>query len=146
MNRCPTCGFDTDPAWHYCPDCGQPLRWIAVAAPAYLEFIGGPEDGRIAPLTGSLMTIGRRSDNEVVILTDRSISRRHAVISYRGRAFWIADLDSTLGTRVGGEKIADEYPLSDGDVILIGHTRLVFCQGEPIAPKPRLHRIALEAR
>ncbi|MCZ7544912.1 MAG: hypothetical protein M5R40_15930 [Anaerolineae bacterium] len=52
MNRCPTCGFDTDPSWHYCPDCGQPLRWIAVAAPAYLEFIGGPEDGRIARSPG----------------------------------------------------------------------------------------------
>ncbi len=140
-NHCPVCALESDPAWRYCPNCGQPLKWVAVAAPAYLEFLGGPEDGRVAPLHAPLMTVGRRSDNEIVILTDRTVSRRHAAISYRGGAFWLADLDSRLGTQVAGQPVIDERPLADGEVITVGHTRLRFCLGEPTEPKPRLQRI-----
>lgn len=24
---CPTCGFQADPSWSYCPKCGQAISW-----------------------------------------------------------------------------------------------------------------------
>lgn len=59
----------------------------------------------------------------------RTLSRRHAVISWRGGVAHLSDLGSTSGTTVGGQRAAPgvEVPLHHGDTIGLGpHVRLRF--------------------
>lgn len=65
-------------------------------------------------------TVLGRSGECDIHLSDNRISRRHATISVRkGRAF-LADLGSTNGTRLNGEKIREERLLTHGDRIELG--------------------------
>jgi hypothetical protein len=64
--------------------------------------------------------VGRSRDSDVV-LTDSSVSRRHAEIKPGGDGRWtITDLGSTNGVRVKGREITRETPLEPGDRIDIG--------------------------
>ena len=74
--------------------------------------------------------IGREPDNHVSLLSPH-ISRRHAVIVWRGGGFEIADLGSTNGTQVNGEYVTQPRSLKDGDVIRLYDVELVFY--EPVA-------------
>ena len=69
-------------------------------------------------LDQDLVTIGRSDDN-VVTIKNKKISRNHAKIERVGEAFQITDLESGNGTRVNGKRI-DFAPLSKDDVIKIG--------------------------
>ncbi len=100
---------------------------------AYLEFLGGPEDGRRIPLpTDGQIDFGRHSKNTAAIFSDPTISRQHAALAYRQEndSFWLFDLESKLGTWLNGERLTGRdapRPLSEGDIITLGHTRLIFC-------------------
>jgi len=70
-------------------------------------------------------TIGRDPACELV-LEDEHLSRQHCRISRDACGEWqIEDLDSHNGTSVNGHLI-DTSILHDGDVLLVGRTRLVF--------------------
>jgi hypothetical protein len=72
--------------------------------------------------------IGRGSDADLQLL-DQGISRRHLDIQYDGNFATIYDLGSTNGTAVNGHEVGSQV-LRHGDVIRIGHTRLVFHQDQ----------------
>ena len=79
------------------------------------------------------IAIGRRSDNTLVLATDR-VSRHHARIGVRGAGYWIEDLDSMNGTYVNGERFCgDGCSLSSGDTISIGGESLRFVTGDATA-------------
>jgi len=79
-------------------------------------------NGRSIPLTESLV-IGRGTEADVQ-LTDTGVSRRHAeVVGSR-----LTDLGSTNGTRLNGMRVA-EADLTDGDVITVGGTEVVYRSG-----------------
>jgi hypothetical protein len=59
-----------------------------------------------------------------IVLADARVSRRHARIAPRGGFLILADLGSTNGTFLRGERI-DEVALGDGDVIAMGGTTIV---------------------
>ncbi|MFO7642765.1 MAG: type VI secretion system-associated FHA domain protein TagH [Desulfosarcina sp.] len=66
-------------------------------------------------------SIGRRSDNDLVLLSD-SVSRRHAFIRYENGSFYYDD-DSTNGTIVRNRNRVlnrSRIQLEDGDVLEIG--------------------------
>jgi len=68
--------------------------------------------------------IGRHADNDVVI-DNRSISGKHAIIIRKGDEYLVKDLDSTNGTKVNGHKVK-AVQLKHGDHIgLVKHT-LIF--------------------
>jgi tetratricopeptide (TPR) repeat protein len=69
-------------------------------------------DGRIHRTSSRVVSIGSASTNELVI-TDGSISRRHAVVLNFPNEVWIHDLDSTRGTTVNGSRICGRV-LIDG--------------------------------
>lgn len=70
-----------------------------------------------------IVTIGRASDNLIAFANDSNVSRYHAEIEKRGtNEFWIIDLNSSNGTTLNGEKVANEKPLFDGDVLVFGGT------------------------
>ncbi|HSQ42991.1 MAG TPA: ATP-binding cassette domain-containing protein [Fibrobacteraceae bacterium] len=78
-----------------------------------------------ALVSGKPCNIGRAPENDVV-LSDPSVSRRHAQLSERSPGVWILrDQGSSTGTWRGSEQI-QECPLHPGDTLRIGLQRLRF--------------------
>ena len=61
---------------------------------------------REIPLTRTLMSIGRDPSNDVV-LPDAMVSRRHAVIEYRGSQYLLRDCNSSNGSLVNGDRVSE---------------------------------------
>lgn len=79
------------------------------------------------------ITIGRNTENDIV-LDNRGVSRRHAVIEIdpRGNTI-IIDNESLNGTYVNGRRVEEEI-INDGDSIQIGRYVLEFkCGVQPTA-------------
>jgi len=75
------------------------------------------------------LTIGRRSDCDIVVDTDLA-SRKHARIVTQGNECLIVDLDSLNGTYLNGERLRSELRrLSDGDTVVVGGESLRFLSG-----------------
>jgi pSer/pThr/pTyr-binding forkhead associated (FHA) protein len=84
-----------------------------------LRFISGKYQGGEFPLhKGREIVIGRSSELEMVLIEDM-VSRRHAAITVNGDELTIADVGSTNGTFVNGEKVK-RARLKEGDRVLIG--------------------------
>ena len=97
---------------------------------AYLfRFITGKHAGGEFPLkTNREFFIGRGSEFDMV-LDDDLVSRRHARITTFGGDIRLHDLQSTNGTLVNGELIA-EQSLKVGDKVGIGHSILQLVEIE----------------
>jgi hypothetical protein len=90
---------------------------------------------KIIPLTLSVINIGRRLDNHIVI-DDPRVSRNHAQLrAIKGR-FVVFDLNSTGGTFVNGQP-ANQSVLYPGDVISLAGVTLIFGQDLPTASRSR---------
>lgn len=72
-------------------------------------------------------TIGRSVENDLTIDWDSQMSRLHAEVENR-RGHWmlIDDGLSRNGSFVGGERVIGRRRLTDGDLIRLGQTNLVF--------------------
>jgi len=92
-------------------------RLVVVASPS-----GEPDPGRSFDLD-AITTLGRDVNNAIVI-EDPFASSEHAVLTYRGRGWYVEDLGSTNGTYVNGRIVAAVAPLGFGDEIAIGQVRL----------------------
>jgi len=68
-------------------------------------------------------TLGRDEENDIVV-SDETVSRKHARIKFENGCFIIEDLKSTSGVYVNGKKIGQECKLNPGDDILIGSTEI----------------------
>lgn len=99
-----------------------PSAWLVLAANA----------GRSFPLDRDSISIGRSSDNNVV-LADPHVSQYHARIRRQGPAYYLFDLGSTNGTWVN-DQLFQRLLLMDGDRIRLGNTVLVFRQIEERQP------------
>jgi pSer/pThr/pTyr-binding forkhead associated (FHA) protein len=72
-------------------------------------------------------TIGRTTGNEL-ILDYLKVSRNHARIERKGDDFILRDLQSTNGTRIGGDRV-EQHLLQDGDTFQVGPAQIVFKNG-----------------
>lgn len=79
---------------------------------------------REIPLPRSVLSIGRDPSNDLV-LPDAMVSRRHAVVEFRGSQFFLRDCNSSNGSLVNGDRVS-ERSLRDGDLLAIGTARLLF--------------------
>lgn len=92
----------------------------ANSSSAYL-IVNGSD---IFPLDQTVINIGRKSDNHLVI-ENPCVSRYHAQIRKTRGKYFIFDLNSTAGTFINGERIIREE-LKPGDVISLGGIELIY--------------------
>ena len=84
---------------------------------------------REIPLDQDVITIGRKTDNDIVI-DNQAVSGYHARIKKEGNSLFIEDASSLNGTFINGQKIS-KGELHNGDVVLIGvHTLDVILEKE----------------
>jgi pSer/pThr/pTyr-binding forkhead associated (FHA) protein len=75
-------------------------------------------------LGGPLISIGRASDNDVIV-DDGLVSRHHCQLKLQHGAYSFADLGSRNGSFVNGQPVS-EIALGPGDRIRIGSTEIEF--------------------
>jgi FHA domain len=92
-------------------------RLIVLASPG-----GEPAEGSTLVLD-AITTLGRDVNNAIVI-DDQFASSQHAVLTYRGRTWYVEDLNSTNGTFVNGQPVEGVAPIGFGDDLQIGQVRL----------------------
>ncbi|PIR17803.1 MAG: hypothetical protein COV46_02645 [Deltaproteobacteria bacterium CG11_big_fil_rev_8_21_14_0_20_49_13] len=97
------------------------------------RFVGGKSSGKEIPVIKETFFIGRSGNNNLV-LDDRSVSRKHAVLNFIDGHFILSDLNSFKGTKINGEKI-QEVELQNGDRIKMGDIVFEFIDGKPLQGK-----------
>jgi len=123
---------------------------VATGSKAYaLKFISGKYQGGEFPLRSDReIVIGRSADLDMVLVEDM-VSRKHARISVDGERITIADLGSTNGTFVNGQRV-DQTELKEGDRILIGTSILKLVVqtdgGAPLDPQAIKSQMARAAQ
>src|SRR5918993_1544653 len=90
-----------------------------------IQTVGRPDDSEALEVDQAGISLGRSSDNRVV-LDDPGASYRHALIRREGDGYRIEDLGSRNGTWVNDKRLTGRHALEDGDEIRVGNTRLVF--------------------
>jgi eukaryotic-like serine/threonine-protein kinase len=133
---CFRCGASNPSTWLYCTRCGEDLSNKRASADRYLGPNGRPVLARLSiqngPLAGRsyrfhqvVTTIGRTNGNDLVI-TGRTVSRRHARMWFADGHWYLEDLQSANGTLVNNARIYQPVMLKDGDVIHFGDEVVVF--------------------
>jgi serine/threonine-protein kinase len=91
-----------------------------------LVYAESGETAWIGDSNKSEFTIGRVPGCDIELAGNSGASRYHARIVRRGTAVLLMDLNSLRGTYLNGNRILDQAPLSDNDVIRIGQIDLIF--------------------
>ena len=81
--------------------------------------------GHIIDISQSETSIGRAKSCDIVI-SDASVSRFHAVLSYRASGWMIFDTNSTAGIIVNNKQIEKKAYLNDGDSVILGSSEYIF--------------------
>lgn len=113
-------GFEADDVTLVPDDAGH------IGLSASLVCIGGPHTGQTFKIEGETTSIGRSSDNGVVLSGDKEISRHHAIISWTGDNFSVRDNDSLNGTFVNDERVTAPRSLKNNDVVVVGISALKY--------------------
>lgn len=91
-----------------------------------LSVVESPADEPPAGTTialGPINSIGRNVNNTVYV-EDDFVSTNHAMLTFRGRSWFVEDQGSTNGTYVNGHRIDRPVALSFGDELTIGRVRM----------------------
>jgi pSer/pThr/pTyr-binding forkhead associated (FHA) protein len=117
----------------YHPEVGHPyLAGIDPDVPR-VKVLSGTLKEQEFQLTGEEYLIGRDAGLQIVI-EEREVSRRHAVILKKAGQYMLCDLDSTNGVYVNNLKL-EKSLLKHGDVFQIGSCVFQFFWGQN-RPKP----------
>jgi len=118
-----------------------PKAGARVPAGGPLDFAGDPITARVTPFflwtderggrffvirEGQELVIGRDPDWCDISILETTISRKHCLLSKEGGRLTIKDLESSNGTFVNNERIA-EAQLSAGDTVRLGSARMYLC-------------------
>jgi pSer/pThr/pTyr-binding forkhead associated (FHA) protein len=97
-------------------------RLVVVASPS-----GEPAAGSVFSLD-AVTHIGRDVNNAVVV-EDPFASTEHCVLTFRGRSWYVEDLDSTNGTFLNGSAVDGTAPMGYGDELQVGEVRMRLERG-----------------
>jgi predicted Zn finger-like uncharacterized protein len=89
-----------------------------------LAILGGNDAGSVYRIEKPRVTIGRSGAD--LTLNDTEASRQHAVLEVRDSVITVADLGSTNGTLINGDKIQEAIELSDKAEFQVGATTLML--------------------
>ncbi len=87
--------------------------------------------GRTHELTAEITTVGRLEENTFCI-PEQSVSSRHCEVHLKGNEVLLRDLDSTNGTYVGGQQVA-EVTVKPGQIIRLGNLQMRLESDQPAA-------------
>jgi pSer/pThr/pTyr-binding forkhead associated (FHA) protein len=90
-----------------------------MAAQYQLVMHSGPTPGKIFPMEGDVITIGREAGNGIII-NDAEVSRKHTQFVFQGGKYIVTDLGSTNGTFVNGQRLTGQHILQPGEIISLG--------------------------
>jgi len=90
-----------------------------------LVRVGDALEGETFALTDRENTVGRNDDN-VVLLSDASVSRRHAKVIVDAGRYVVTDLGSSNGTRVNTHDVYQPTLVNPGDVLRFGNVRFAL--------------------
>ncbi|MBC8356497.1 MAG: FHA domain-containing protein [Planctomycetes bacterium] len=74
---------------------------------------------------GTSIPVGRVATDGIIVRDDRC-SRVHCEFYLQDQQWYVRDLGSRNGTKLNGEIIQVAVPVKNGDIIRIGHTKLMF--------------------
>lgn len=111
---------------------------------AYLVVRRGGRWSDVLRLAASRPAVIGRSSGSAVVIRSHQASRRHAEIYWENNDWWLHDLGSRNGTRVGGEPVDRARRLASGDRVEIAGFELTFVfrledalGGSERGPEPR---------
>ena len=120
---CTSCGYDlsdkpANPDLYLAPN-GRPVL-------ARLTLQNGPMAGRSYLFHQVMTTVGRTNGNNLII-SGRTVSRRHARLWFDNGQWFLQDLQSANGTMVNNARIGYQpVALNDGDIINFGDEIVLF--------------------
>lgn len=91
----------------------------------WVVFMNGPKRLKFHKIKQGVTKIGTGATSDVVI-DDGFMSTDHAMIVMTPEGFWLQDNNSTNGTFLNDNKLAQKQELYDNDLILVGKTVLKF--------------------
>lgn len=122
----------------FCTSCGYELADRKAAAdrvvgpngrPILARFLlqNGPMAGRVFRFHQDMTTIGRINGNDLII-SEKTVSRRHARLWFDQGRWFIADMQSVNGTFVNNMRLPPNQPvaLNDNDVLNFGDEIVLF--------------------
>ncbi|MFH1469066.1 MAG: sigma 54-interacting transcriptional regulator [Pseudomonadota bacterium] len=95
-----------------------------------LTCVAGEDKGESWLVDGDVVRIGSKSGNDIV-LTDTTVSRRHAEVVRVPDGVLLRDLGSTNGTFVGPVKVREVY-LTPDTRFRVGQTELLFAPADEV--------------
>jgi len=133
---CFRCGEANPSTRLFCTTCGYELADKFAVADRYMGPNGRPLLARLTMQNGAMggrsyrfhqivTTIGRTNGNDLII-SGRTVSRRHARLWFDNGRWYLEDLQSANGTLINGVRISQAQALNDGDVINFGDEIVVF--------------------
>lgn len=102
---------------------GAPASPAAPAAATPRLFL--EINGRMYPINRLPFTLGRGSESDLR-LDDKGVSRRHVKLSAHDGSIIATDLGSTNGTLVNGAPLRSPVVLTNGSLLRMGNTRIIF--------------------
>ncbi len=133
---CFRCGAANPSTRLFCTSCGYELSDSRAAADRFVGSNGRPMLARLTIKNGQMggrsylfhqdmTTIGRTNGNDLII-SGRTVSRRHARLWFDNGRWYLEDLQSANGTLVNNVRIFQPAQLNDGDLISFGDELVVF--------------------
>lgn len=108
-----------------------------------LNIVTGDGQESSYPIEKDVLNIGRSKTCDI-ILSDYTVSRKHARVSWTPQGYILSDLGSHNGTSVNGTRI-EQHLLKDSDRVRIGASTLTFLEkpaqpaAVPAKPKTVIH-------
>jgi hypothetical protein len=93
---------------------------------AWVRVEQGFRAGREMILTKPEVIIGRAEGVDIALFGDMGVEKQHARIMLKGDRYILIDLDTPGGTTVNGERVTGPTPLSNGDMIGCGKSKVRF--------------------
>mmetsp|Transcript_12005 Transcript_12005/g.28709 ORF Transcript_12005/g.28709 Transcript_12005/m.28709 type:complete len:318 (+) Transcript_12005:284-1237(+) len=86
-----------------------------------LRFWTGPRASEAIEVSNTKSTnIGRSRQNDICILQDEMVSRKHAQVAYKNKRYWLNDLGSINGTFINQSNSSGQKQIAKGQDVELG--------------------------